>query len=176
MSYSECESKVNWNIREKICSSPKNRNHNILHFISARERQSINMAKTRTAAARDASILADDVVRSYEPTRARKSSRRGNGVIKNRAPFRVSKASRQKSARTDGRVSIDQAIHRAARDMRSRTLQPNQNSDHRHGSPNEHRDCCPQDFPDIDFHQSFGLSLTRKNPISETVDPDVAKF
>lgn len=134
------------------------------------------MVKTRTAAARDASIPADDVVRSYEPTRARKSSRRGNGVVKNRAPFRVSKASRQKSARTDGRVSIDQAIHRAARDMRSRTLQPNQNGGHRHGSPNEHRDCCPQDFPDIDFHQLFGLSLTRKNPISETVDPDVAKF
>jgi len=102
VSCSECESKVNWNIREKICSSPKNRDYNTLHSISARERQSIDMVKTRTAVARDASIPADDVVRSAMNTRARKSLRRGNDVVKNRAPFRVSKASRQKSARTDG--------------------------------------------------------------------------
>ena len=37
------------------------------------------------------------------------------------------------------------------------------------------REWCPEEFPDLNFHQSFGSYLTRKNPILETVDHDVSK-
>lgn len=38
------------------------------------------------------------------------------------------------------------------------------------------RQWSPEDFPDLDFHQSFGLYLTRKNPISKTVNKDIANY
>ena len=34
----------------------------------------------------------------------------------------------------------------------------------------------PEDFPDLDFHQSFGSFLTRKNPINKTVDRKIAGY
>ena len=34
----------------------------------------------------------------------------------------------------------------------------------------------PEDFPDLDFHQSFGSFLTRKNPIDKTVDRKIARY
>ncbi len=38
------------------------------------------------------------------------------------------------------------------------------------------RQWVPEEFPDLDFHQSFGLFLTRKNPISRAVDEDIARY
>ena len=38
------------------------------------------------------------------------------------------------------------------------------------------REWCPEEFPDLNFHHSFGSYLTRKNPISERVDTDVSKY
>ncbi|KAL8733948.1 MAG: hypothetical protein Q9181_003372 [Wetmoreana brouardii] len=40
----------------------------------------------------------------------------------------------------------------------------------------ERRECHPEDFPDLDFHNSFGSFLTRKNPVSENVDTKVAHY
>ena len=34
----------------------------------------------------------------------------------------------------------------------------------------------PEDFPDLDFHQSFGSFLTRKNPVAKTVDRNIAGY
>ena len=34
----------------------------------------------------------------------------------------------------------------------------------------------PEDFPDLDFHQSFGSFLTRKNPVDRTVDKKIAGY
>lgn len=38
------------------------------------------------------------------------------------------------------------------------------------------RDWCPEEFPDLNFHHSFGSFLTRKNPILESVDEDVGRY
>ena len=38
------------------------------------------------------------------------------------------------------------------------------------------RSSHPEDFPDLDFHQSFGSFLTRKNPIDKTVDREIAGY
>jgi len=48
--------------------------------------------------------------------------------------------------------------------------------DHRDRDVEEHGESCPMDFPAMDFHQTYGSFLTRKNPISQAVDPDVAKY
>lgn len=34
----------------------------------------------------------------------------------------------------------------------------------------------PEDYPDLDFHHSFGSFLTRKNPISSTVNAEIARY
>lgn len=34
----------------------------------------------------------------------------------------------------------------------------------------------PEDYPDLDFHHNFGSFLTRKNPISSTINPEIAKY
>ena len=34
----------------------------------------------------------------------------------------------------------------------------------------------PEEFPDLDFHQSFGSFLTRKNPVDKTVDREIAGY
>ena len=34
----------------------------------------------------------------------------------------------------------------------------------------------PEDFPDLDFHQSFGSFLTRKNPVDKTVHREIAGY
>lgn len=47
---------------------------------------------------------------------------------------------------------------------------------HRGRSVEEDQETCPNDFPVIDFHQSFGSYLTQKNPISQEVDADVAEY
>ena len=38
------------------------------------------------------------------------------------------------------------------------------------------RDCHPENFPDLDFHHSFGSFLTRKNPILNTIDRDIGRY
>lgn len=38
------------------------------------------------------------------------------------------------------------------------------------------REWCPEEFPDLNFHNSFGLFLTRKNPTLESVDQDVGRY
>ena len=38
------------------------------------------------------------------------------------------------------------------------------------------REWCPEEFPDLNFHHSFGSFLTRKNPILESVDQDVGRY
>ena len=38
------------------------------------------------------------------------------------------------------------------------------------------REWCPEEFPDLDFHHSFGSFLTRKNPILDSVDQDVGRY
>lgn len=39
-----------------------------------------------------------------------------------------------------------------------------------------HREWCPEEFPDLNFHHSFGSFLTRKNPILDSVDQDVGRY
>lgn len=60
-------------------------------------------------------------------------------------------------------------------DMRLHNLR-SRRQDHRGRSVERNQESCPNDFPAIDFHQTFGSFLTRKNPISQAVDPDVAKY
>ena len=43
-------------------------------------------------------------------------------------------------------------------------------------SSNLRRETHPEEFPDLDFHHSFGSFLTRKNPVVETVDPAIGKY
>ena len=38
------------------------------------------------------------------------------------------------------------------------------------------RERCPEAYPDLDFHNSFGSFLTRKNPALDTVDQDVGRY
>ena len=38
------------------------------------------------------------------------------------------------------------------------------------------REACPEEFPDLDFHHSFGSFLTRKNLILDIVDLDVGRY
>lgn len=38
------------------------------------------------------------------------------------------------------------------------------------------REWCPEEFPDLDFHHSFGSFLTRKNPVLHSVDQDVGRY
>ncbi len=38
------------------------------------------------------------------------------------------------------------------------------------------REWFPEEFPDLDFHHSFGSFLTRKNPVLESVDQDIGKY
>ena len=40
----------------------------------------------------------------------------------------------------------------------------------------ERRRHYPEEFPDLDFHHSFGSFLTRKNPVSEKVDTRIAQY
>lgn len=40
----------------------------------------------------------------------------------------------------------------------------------------ERRKRYPEEFPDLDFHNSFGAFLTRKNPVSRTVDHQIAQY
>lgn len=38
------------------------------------------------------------------------------------------------------------------------------------------RNCFPEDFPDLNFHHSFGSFLTRKNPVVDSVDHDIGRY
>ena len=40
----------------------------------------------------------------------------------------------------------------------------------------ERRKRYPEEFPDLDFHNSFGSFLTRKNPVARTVDAQIARY
>ena len=41
---------------------------------------------------------------------------------------------------------------------------------------NVRRESHPEEFPDLDFHHSFGSFLTGKNPILESIDEDIGKY
>ncbi|KAL8693632.1 MAG: hypothetical protein Q9218_001590 [Villophora microphyllina] len=43
-------------------------------------------------------------------------------------------------------------------------------------SSTKSREQYPEEFPDLDFHHSWGSFLTRKNPIAETVNPKIAQY
>ena len=45
-----------------------------------------------------------------------------------------------------------------------------------HKIRNARRECYPEEFPDLDFHHSFGSFLTRKNPVMESVDQDIGRY
>lgn len=45
-----------------------------------------------------------------------------------------------------------------------------------HTTWNHRRDSHPEEFPDLNFHHSFGSFLTRKNPVLESVDADIGKY
>jgi hypothetical protein len=57
----------------------------------------------------------------------------------------------------------------------SRIIRSSQ-QDRRGRSAEEEQEACPNDFSVIDFHQTYGSFLTRRNPISQDVDPDIAKY
>ena len=38
------------------------------------------------------------------------------------------------------------------------------------------RETNPEDFPDLDFHHSFGSFLTHKNPVSKDTHPEIARY
>ena len=38
------------------------------------------------------------------------------------------------------------------------------------------REFHPEEFPDLDFHHSFGSFLTRKNPVVDSVEEDIGKY
>lgn len=38
------------------------------------------------------------------------------------------------------------------------------------------RECRPEEFPDLDFHHSFGLFPSHKNPVLDSVDQDVGRY
>ncbi|KAL8898714.1 MAG: hypothetical protein Q9192_001945 [Flavoplaca navasiana] len=38
------------------------------------------------------------------------------------------------------------------------------------------RETHPEDYPDLDFHHSFGSFLTRKNPVSKDTHPEIARY
>ena len=41
---------------------------------------------------------------------------------------------------------------------------------------NDRRERYPEEFPDLDFHHSFGSFLTRRNPVAESVEKDIGKY
>ena len=41
-------------------------------------------------------------------------------------------------------------------------------------SRRDRRQDNPQEYPDLDFHHTFGSYLTRRNPISRSVNPEIA--
>lgn len=93
----------------------------------------------------------------------------------------------RRSLHGQSRINVLQKNHRP-----SYNLRPNkQNHPHRdHLCENDHkklyevtqttgnlrRDSHPEDYPDLNFHHSFGSFLTRKNPILESVDADIGKY
>ncbi|KAL8852273.1 MAG: hypothetical protein Q9221_002875 [Calogaya cf. arnoldii] len=68
----------------------------------------------------------------------------------------------------------EQAVYRfrraGARRAGSTKLKRNENTRCRS------RETNPEDYPDLDFHQTFGSFLTRKNPISKDTDPEIAGY
>lgn len=64
-----------------------------------------------------------------------------------------------------------QKRHRRRRCSISRRRNPQARDEQRHD-----RTSHPEDFPDLDFHQSFGSFLSRKNPIDKTVDREIAGY
>ena len=87
----------------------------------------------------------------------RKSPKQGNGRASG------------KSAPTDrGRVQ--------KRPRRRRSGVPRRRNSQARDQERHDRTSHPEDFPDLDFHQSFGSFLTRKNPIDKTVDRDIAGY
>ena len=45
-----------------------------------------------------------------------------------------------------------------------------------HTIKNNPRESHPEDFPDLDFHHSFGSFLTRKNPVVDSIEEDIGKY
>ena len=65
-------------------------------------------------------------------------------------------------------------VQKCRRRRRSRVARP-RNSQARDQQRRD-RTNRPEDFPDLDFHQSFGSFLTRKNPIDKSVDRKIAGY
>ena len=62
------------------------------------------------------------------------------------------------------------------RPLRRRGGVPRSQSSQARHDQRQHRRSHPEDFPDLDFHQSFGSFLTRKNPVDKTVNGVIAGF
>ena len=88
---------------------------------------------------------------------------------------------RRKAAKQDNGLTAGRSGHRdrgkvqkRPRSMRSGV--PRHRKPQARGQQRRDRTSHPEDFPDLDFHQSFGSFLTRKNPIDKTVDREIAGY
>ena len=53
---------------------------------------------------------------------------------------------------------------------------PSKNLSPRIHGRRDRRQNSPQEYPDLDFHHTFGSFLTRRNPISRSVNPEIAVY
>ncbi|KAI4243471.1 MAG: hypothetical protein L6R40_003473 [Gallowayella cf. fulva] len=63
--------------------------------------------------------------------------------------------------------------------LRSRIENPQPSAklqDNENNRFNRSRETHLEDYPDLDFHHTFGSSMTRKNPVSKDNHPDIARY
>ncbi len=87
----------------------------------------------------------------------RTSAKRGNGL-------------------TPGRSRPNDSGKVQKRPLRRRGGAPRSRNPQARDEQRHDRRSHPEDFPDLDFHQSFGSFLTRKNPVDKTVDREIAGY
>ena len=121
--------------------------------------------------------------KSRKQDQPQRQDRRRSGRLTSK---RESEKERRSSNGRPGK-SIQQKNHRPSYNLRS-NRQKHRRSDHlsdndhtklhevTHTTENLRRDSHPEEFPDLNFHHSFGSFLTRKNPILESVDADIGKY
>ncbi len=61
---------------------------------------------------------------------------------------------------------------RRTRTRCARSTEPGKNVD----ACSRSRETNPEDYPDLDFHHTFGSFLTRKNPVSKSTHPAIAGY
>lgn len=123
----------------------------------------------------------------HGPSRRQDSpSRQGRGKSGRFITKQQSKTHRRPSI-GNRRSSMQRENNRKAYSLRSSQKHCLQGDSH-HATDCEHsleatrtsrdtrRESHPEEFPDFDFHHSFGSFLTRKNPVTEIVDIDVGKY